>query len=351
MTRTETPSSGGGASALTAWLAGGVFVLLALQVFAIWDSRAAAERTKTAMADLEAMAAKLEKASLKMESMDRRMAELERLMTVADDWDFVVDEIVRTRTRVDDIIIALENRGEQLGEEINQPPDLDWTQPELFDAAKRAAEQVGIELRPDEVRVPARLVLKSGVLEYLACLEGGKLHESLVELIGNGGSEETRRHKQFGARLNNALQAIGFTRGEPIRFSRGGTRPAQGAPVYLFIEWEEEGKPVTVRAEDLVWNHVESRPMERGAWVYVGSRFVEGMDEGEIVYAADLTAEAVATYSSPTTIIDTTAVGAQDDTVFIVATPRLPEGVIDCTFVLRKEDKAPSREFTLPEDE
>ena len=91
--------------------------------------------------------------------------------------------------------------------------------------------------------------------------------------------------------------------------------------------------------------------MPSDAWVYVGSRFVEGMDEGEVVYAADLTAEAVATYSSPTTIIDNTAVGAQDDTVFIVATPRLPEGVINCTFIMRKEDREPTREFTLPEDE
>ena len=90
--------------------------------------------------------------------------------------------------------------------------------------------------------------------------------------------------------------------------------------------------------------------MERDTWVYIGSRFVEGMEEGEIVYAADLTAEAVATYSSPTTILDTTAVGAQDDTVFIVATPRMPEGVIDCTFIIRKEDREPTREFTLPGD-
>jgi len=260
------------------------------------------------------------------------------------DFDFLAGDVERVSRKLDDLARSLENRGAGGPESDVGPPELDWTEPELFEAARKAADSVGISLTKDEVRVPARLCLREGMLEYFACLKGGKEHETLLSLVGSVPAD-ARRPKDFGAKLNTAIQALGFKRGRPIRFSPAGTKPATGEPVYLFVEWTSGGKTELVRAEDLVWNRVENRPMERGRWVYVGSSYLPGDEAGTFDFAADLTAEAVATYSAPNTIIDNTEPGAQDDTVFLAATPRIPEDVVHATLVIRRQDREPTKTF------
>lgn len=342
MSEPDTPSR---PSALTGWISGALVVVIALQVLSAWQSRAALESLDATAARLEKAAIETEQVAHRVQVLDRR---LQRVELVADEWEFLVDDVQKLRGQMDDLVAALEGRGELGSGGPPQPPELDWTQPELFDAAQRAAETVGITLSRDEVRVPARLVLREGILEYFAVLKGGKEHEALVSLVGNL-QDDQRRPAEFGAKLNNAIQALGFRRGKPIRFTPNGTRPAEGETVYLFVEWQEDGETVVVRAEDLVWDRVRDRPMPRDSWVYVGSSWVEGDTEGELEFAADLTAEAVATYSAVNTIVDTVAPGAQDDTVFLVATPRIPQGVERCTFVIRREDREPTRVFDLPQ--
>ena len=252
------------------------------------------------------------------------------------DLEFMVNDIQRIERKLDDLTSQLENRG-VTNSEPPQPPELDWTEPSLFEAARKGADSVGFALTKDEVRCPSRLVLHEGALEYFAVLKGGKEHETLVSLLGNT-APDARRAKDMAVKLNNALQALGFHRGTPIRFTPMGTQPAQGDTVYIYIEWTTGGQTEIVRAEDLVWHRVEGRPMARGSWVYVGSLFVPGEDRGTLDYAADLTAEVASTYSAPSTMIDNIDTGAQDDTVFLVASPRIPDDVTLCTVIFRKTE-------------
>lgn len=259
----------------------------------------------------------------------------EKLDAVRADLDILSGDVIRLERMVGSLVEQLENRG-TVSREPEQPPDLDWTQPELFERARASADTVGIALTRDEVRVPARLVLRAGALEYLVVLKGGKEHETLFSIVGNT-LPDVRRPKDMGVKLNNALQALGFRRGTPIRVGPDGTKPAAGMPIHIYAEWTTGGRTEVVRGEDLVWHMRANRTMDSGEWVYVGSRFVEGEEPGTLDYAADLTAEVVATYSAPATMIDTTDEGAQDDTVFIVATPRIPEDVDHCTLIFRKD--------------
>jgi len=331
-------------SFLSAWIAGGLLVVVGLQVFAAWQTRSVLDRMEATAARLEKAAIETEEVSRQVEVLNTRVARIE---IVADEWEFLVDAVEKVSKQMRDVIKALEDRDGMSVGETAQPIDLDWTEPALHEAARVGAESVGIELTEDEVRVPAKLLLKQGILEYFAVLKGGKEHEALVSLVGNLGPED-RRPKDFGIKLNNAIQALGVQRGRSIRFTPNGTRPAEGRTLYLFLEWEEEGETVVVRAEDLVWDRMQNAQMPHDSWVFVGSSFVPGDNEGELLFAADLTAEAVATYSALNTIIDTTAPGAQDDTVFIVATPRVPEDVSDVTLVIRIEDREPTRTFETP---
>jgi hypothetical protein len=252
------------------------------------------------------------------------------------DFDLLTNDVQRLERKIDDLTAQLENRG-AVSSDAPQPPDLDWTEPTLFEAARKGAESVGFTLTKDEVRCPARLVLREGALEYFAVLKGGKEHETLVSLVGNT-LPEARRAKDMAVKLNNALQALGFKRGKPIRFTPNGTQPAEGEPIFIFVEWTTGGKTELVRAEDIVWHQKESRPMKAGSWVYVGSLFVAGETRGSLEYAADLTAEVACTYSAPSTIIDTTEPDAQDDTIFLSATPRIPQDVVNCTVIFRRKD-------------
>lgn len=306
---------------------GAVVATLALCVFqAVW-----AMRTRQT----------LEEAKKSLARIDRVEEVLDKL---ASDQDFLVDDISRMSRKLDDLVASMENRGAPAEAAEAEAPQIDWTQPQLFAAAQKSAAEYGIELTADEVRVPSRFVLRQGAIEYFGVLKGGKEHETLVSLLGNTPKGE-RRPKDFGARLNNAIQAIGFKRGKPVRFTSAGRVPPEGETAYLFLEWEEKGEKVLVRAEDLVWNRTEERPMERGRWIYVGSAFVKAGDGPGPVFAADLTAEAIATYSSPDTIFDNTTKGDTDDDTYLVATPRMPEGVDECTLVIRRLDREPTRTF------
>lgn len=331
---------GGNPTTLAA--AAAVVVLAGVVAWQGWD-------TRRRMAELESLLVRVEKTAIRSDAVAERVAEIakqtENLAIVGDEWEFVVEDVARMDTKLSKLTTAFEHQfAVEIDNPATQPPDLDWTEPALFEAARRSAESVGIALTKDEVRVPAKLLLRSGLLEYLAVLKGGKEHESLVSLVGNT-PQDQRRPVDFGVKLNNAVQALGFARGRPIRFSQGATKPPEGEPVYLFLEWDEGDEHVVVRVEDLVWNRLTNAPMQRGKWVYIGSSFVPGDKPGETLFAADLTAEVVATYSAVNTIIDNTTEGAADDTVFLVASPRVPEGVQYVDFVIRRVDREPTRVF------
>ncbi len=350
-------------SPLSGWIAGGLLVVVGLQVWSGWTTRAALQEVRASAkaldeagvsaGELDRIAARIEKAAIDIEQVGRRLDRIDgrlvEIEVIARDWEFLVDDITRMRQRVDEIISSLEGRG-GAGSGVQQPPELDWTQPDLFGAAQRAAETVGVTLTEDEVRIPARIVAREGILEYFAVLKGGKEHEALISLVGNAGPKDVRP-AQFAAKINNAVQALGFRRGRPIRITASGTWPAEGQTAYLFVEWDEDGETVVVRAEDLVWNRRLAQPMPRDSWVYVGSSWIEGETPDELIFAADITAEVVATYSAVNTMFDTIAEGAQDDTVFLAATPRIPQEIDAATFVVRFTDREPTRTFPAIEDD
>jgi len=316
-------------------LAGAVLGFLALGVFqAVWTMR-----TKRAIDDLSASVGRLAKVEEKVE---------ETVDKFAADQSFLVDDVQRLSKKMDDMKATFEGRDRVGLAEAPEPPQIDWTQPQLFEAAKKTCAEYGIELTKDEVRVPSRFVLRSGAIEYFAVLKGGKEHETLISILGNTPAGE-RRPRDFAARLNNAVMAIGFHRGRGVRFSPTGRIAPKGDTAYLFIEWEEKGEKVLARAEDLVWDRTKDAPMERGKWVYVGSSFVQGEDPNMPVFAADVTAEVVSTYTqSPDTMFDNTTADATDDSAFLVASPRLPPDVDKCTLVVRRVDREPTRTFPDP---
>lgn len=310
---------------------GAVLGFLALCAFqAVWafKTRQTLDEVKTSLARLDAIEEKIDK--------------------FASDQDFLVDDVQRLAKKMDVLKNAFESRDRVGLTEVPEPPQIDWTQPQLFETARKSCAEYGIELTADEVRVPARFVVKQGVIEYFAVLKGGKEHETLIALLG-GTPPGERRARDFAARLNNAVMALGFKRGKAVQYTPSGRVPPKGETAYLFVEWEEKGETVLARAEDLVWDRGTDAPMERGKWAYVGSAYVSGEDPAAPVFASDITAEVVSTYTqSPDTIIDSTTASAADDSAFLAATPRIPTDVDRCKLVIRRVDREPTRTFPDP---
>ncbi len=215
-------------------------------------------------------------------------------------------------------------------------PVVEFT-PELVETLRKAVAEKGVVLGEDRVTIPGRTVLRQGALEFLAVFPGGKSHEAVFTLTGTL-DEEGRPAEGLGAALNSSLMALGLRPGTPVRILPGGrTIPAKGTPVHVSVEWEEEGKTVRVRAEDLLWDRERDRAMEGGKWIYVGSFFDP---EG---YVPDLTGDAVACYSVPTCVIDFDDPRAANDAIFVACGPRIPPDGTPVRFILSKGPLEPTR--------
>src|SRR6185436_6754457 len=156
-------------------LFGAAVAILSLCVFqVIW-----AFRTKKSLEDLETSLARLTAIDEKLDKVEEKIDKLTA------DHDFLVDDVSRISKKVDDLVASMENRDGGKSADSVEAPQIDWTDPQLFETARKSCAEYGIELTKDEVRVPARFVLRGGTIEYFAVLKGGKEHETLLTLVGN----------------------------------------------------------------------------------------------------------------------------------------------------------------------
>jgi hypothetical protein len=142
---------------------------------------------------------------------------------------------------------------------------------------------ITLDVNARVVKVPGRINMTQGIIEYFAVMEGrGKLHESVLALDVQP------------SLLQLGLILLGLEPGElapgdvatrtPPRLARWGD------PVMLWVEWEQGGKVERIAADQLVWNRETQKPMEGNRWHFTGSFF--GRDR----FAADVTGSIVATW-------------------------------------------------------
>jgi hypothetical protein len=218
--------------------------------------------------------------------------------------------------------------------------------PETREALVKAAAKKGVRLTDDRVSVGGVIVQQRAALEFFAVTTGGKIHESVVAVTGNFDPEREGVPEGLAGMINACILALGYEKGTPVRTSRDRkVLPPQGMPINVYIEWKgEDGETVRARAEDLVYNAKTRKQMERGKWVYVGSRFERDHGTDKTNYLADLTGDLVATYSWVTTVVDNTTSEGSDDTNYYCYTPRIPEIGTKVDLVFSKKELA-AKEF------
>jgi hypothetical protein len=137
------------------------------------------------------------------------------------------------------------------------------------------------------VHVDGQVVLREGLVEFLACFPG-KEHESIVRLAAPA------------THVYMALGLVGLEPGRPPTWNeqRGRFGPPIGALIDVSVEWEEGGKRRTARGFEWLreWEYGRT-PVDR-PWVFTGSR---RLSDGTL--SADRGGDGIAVVDKPESLL------------------------------------------------
>jgi hypothetical protein len=143
---------------------------------------------------------------------------------------------------------------------------------------KRATlgKNVVLETQSDRRRVliQAEVCFREGPLELFLCRRGTKEHEAVVSA-------------DIDARqVHLALIAAGAKEGSPVKFDPK-YQPAHGTTIKITVEYEKDGKTVSVPAQQWVRDGKTRKELQH-AWVFGGSQLFDHPDDAkQKIYAAN----------------------------------------------------------------
>jgi hypothetical protein len=187
-----------------------------------------------------------------------------------------------------------------------------------------------ITLQPDtrQIRVPTRVNMTEGLLEFALVHVDGKVHESLLV------TEASPTH------LNLALKLLRYEGSEELFPLPGETGDAAPPPpavpaairaaarVRLTVEWHDGQRQQSAALHEWIAHAVSERPMPAAEWVYGGS-FVAG---GR--FAAELYGDLIATFVTRSALINYAGAEHDNDEAWIPARTRVPPEGSPVTLVI-----------------
>ncbi len=188
------------------------------------------------------------------------------------------------------------------------------------------APGVRIDWKHQIVEVDARVVLRQGPLELLACSPQTREHESIFVVAAQP------------IHVFQAMGLIGLEAGRPVRYDEQASRllPAQGEPLDIRIRWKVNSGKQTVPARKLLMTLPAGRPPESLHWVFAGSRRM-----GQGAYGADQDGTVICVVDFDTALIGLRSLHTADnDVLWLAANPDTipPLGTL-CTLLIRSAGK------------
>lgn len=170
------------------------------------------------------------------------------------------------------------------GHPAQTPPDL---------TAAFAAQGIHLDIAKGVCTLPASILVREDLLEYLLVNPHGQAHESMFTT------------DVVPSVLNVALLALGLKPGRNASWVLRDPKPTEaeikdgvspyvvvppaGDGLYFYAAWKAGGETYFYRVEDLVLDRSTGATMRRHKWVYLGSRMVKPReDKAEEAFAADL---------------------------------------------------------------
>ncbi len=167
-----------------------------------------------------------------------------------------------------------------------------------------------------EVALEAKVVLRRGQLELLACSPKTREHESILVVLGRPRD------------IYHAMGLIGLEPGSPVRFDSQDRHPLPptGESLLLRIRYKHEGKVRTVPASAWLRRPASEKPIAGMAWVFAGShstsdgRFA-GDAEGTVVALVDFASALIAVGALHTSDNDALWLEAETEAIPPIGTP------------------------------
>jgi hypothetical protein len=172
------------------------------------------------------------------------------------------------------------------------------------------------------VEILAKVVLRKGSLELLACSSRSKEHESVLATIPRP------------LHIMQAMGLIGLEPGAPMRFDPATERTSvpTGEPLELRVRYLEGGLEFTVPAEFWLREVKTGKPPDPLPWVFSGSR---NLSDGR--FAADVDGTVAAVVDFDTSLISVGALhSADNDALWLEAhTEAIPPLGTECRLIVR----------------
>jgi hypothetical protein len=193
---------------------------------------------------------------------------------------------------------------------------------------------VTLDQRTREIRFPAEINMKEGLLEFLIVHTKGKIHESLLVTD----ISPTHLNLAFmllrykaSPELYPIFEELGVSSG---KFPEVDEATRVGARILIDVEWEQDGKMRRMPVNDMIQHAVKAQAIPAGPWVYGGSVVHDGK------YSAEVTGDIAAIFLSASAMINYPGEGNNDDTIWIPFPKRVPDFGTKVTVIIAPFDKA-----------
>ncbi|MCM2285024.1 MAG: YdjY domain-containing protein [Desulfobacula sp.] len=206
------------------------------------------------------------------------------------------------------------DKNKNKGNKASSPPPIQKVEDGIFRVGN-----ITVNKREEYVLVDGEVNQQDGIVEYLACGEAGKLHESVLKLIA----------EPFDLQI--AMLLLGLEPGINRFKQQGHQGIPEGDSIEIWVSWiNPEKKLVTYRAEDLLLDKRTDQSMEKTHWIYTGSQIVNGR------FMAQVEQSIVATYHDPYAMIGHPLPSGEDDTRYWANKNVLPPKGMPVKFRIRK---------------
>ena len=169
------------------------------------------------------------------------------------------------------------------------------------------------------IKINGYVNLRKGPIELLATTPNGKDHESIFVLNCNP------------ALFHTSLILIGLT---PVKnFFQKSSELLAKSKLFIYVQWETDGKKKMVRAEKLIFNQKHNRIMSNTQWIFTGSRIYRKKN-GKKIFVANVYGSLITTYYDPDGIVNNPLPDRFDDTAYNANTKLLPPKKTPVTIIL-----------------
>ena len=212
--------------------------------------------------------------------------------------------------------------------ETEQAPAPERPKVEQLDATRYRIGEVIIDKKTREIRFPAVINLREGLLEYLIVHTQGKIHESLFS-TDISPTDLNVAFKLLRYEASKELYRIpsqpGVLSGD---FYDEPEKVKAASRISISAEYQQDGETKSVPAHEWVRHETTASAMAPTPWIYGGGEFYENQ------YIPEQTGDVAAIFVTNNALINFSGKDNFNDDVWTVMTERVPKDGTKVTLVI-----------------